>query len=966
MKNKIEDILECFFQEFIQKVNVREKEELIDQYLTEFVLTNILEINITKRLESENANNSIEALKINIILKELLKITSLKRDIKNEYEIIEENNIKKVLEYAIQQNIKGYDEKIIKFIDYINDDEFIYYYLTSKMIVYLTRLKYENTEGKKKLLNVVDLIKIHLKNIYVKNNKKRATKSYFNYVMGRYYYEEANLKKSSTDSEKTIDIYELAIEHYKKAENENLDFPDLYNAIGDTYVKKANFLSDPERCYQVAQDYYLKAIKYNVQFSFPYNGLGNIYRSKGYYYTAIMLYKMSNFLNSKFSYPLNYLGDCYRLLGDYEKAINYYTESIKVNDLVSFPYYGMGRAYYELGKLQETEYNFLEAEKYFKKAIEKDEKFFHVYKEYGRLLVKDAHNVERIKQAIKKYEKAIEYIHSKNDYWKNLIIEYKTNAEKLQKILENSEDNFKEIIRKTIVEKIDINQFINKKKFGEFLKEEKNYKYENSQIIDDLAKILNNYEEESVYNNFDKITTEIIESNGECEFDLEIMKRWNSFTPLVVNNSKGGGYFIRYNGRGIVVDPGYNFIENFKSLGHKFHEIDCVFISHSHDDHTAEVERIINVLYKYNKSLKEEICARLAKYYNVSRITIQEQYKDKIKQEYNIKRKKITFYITKVVNHKYQELFKICSGKHSKFFTISYEEDQGNFDYIVMNCEDDKCKLHKEIMNIQKIHDDNERYKRYGKYKRKFIKYNKEHCYNIKYKDNNKFPRDFDKNFTGLIVHKLLAKHEDMVQDSFYENSLGFLFQYEINNSNKVSLIYTGDTGWDWNINDSYDNLNKTILDNTYKILVAHIGGFKNEEIDIKLGNYKSYYKNHLGRAGLFDINKLLNPDICVISEFGEEFQGLRVKLAKIYQEFFQNAIVFLPGDIGLTIDMVNKKIKVITDVDHRSKKITYSYVDPQYVKYEEIEEMGKIVYYNKDITASDCVKGLILNYVTE
>ena len=68
---------------------------------------------------------------------------------------------------------------------------------------------------------------------------------------------------------------------------------------------------------------------------------------------------------------------------------------------------------------------------------------------------------------------------------------------------------------------------------------------------------------------------------------LCVLRRWNSFTPTLrssVNASKGGGYFLYFsvpkdnkgmnskNTFGIVVDPGYNFLEKFFSQGFKIAE----------------------------------------------------------------------------------------------------------------------------------------------------------------------------------------------------------------------------------------------------------------------------------------------------------------------------------------------------------------------------------------------------------
>lgn len=83
---------------------------------------------------------------------------------------------------------------------------------------------------------------------------------------------------------------------------------------------------------------------------------------------------------------------------------------------------------------------------------------------------------------------------------------------------------------------------------------------------------------------------------------LIVLRRFNSYTPVLVKKSnanedsddkkelsKGGGYFLVCNGYGIVIDPGYDFIENY--INHEYepektlslNHIDAVIITHAHN-----------------------------------------------------------------------------------------------------------------------------------------------------------------------------------------------------------------------------------------------------------------------------------------------------------------------------------------------------------------------------------------------
>ena len=77
---------------------------------------------------------------------------------------------------------------------------------------------------------------------------------------------------------------------------------------------------------------------------------------------------------------------------------------------------------------------------------------------------------------------------------------------------------------------------------------------------------------------------------------LLVLREWNSYTPAIPaeeERDRGGGYFIRHGGEGIVVDPGYDFIQNFHRAGGVLADIDHIIITHAHDDHTAELEAIL-------------------------------------------------------------------------------------------------------------------------------------------------------------------------------------------------------------------------------------------------------------------------------------------------------------------------------------------------------------------------------------
>ncbi|MCI4625117.1 MAG: MBL fold metallo-hydrolase [Candidatus Magnetoovum sp. WYHC-5] len=91
---------------------------------------------------------------------------------------------------------------------------------------------------------------------------------------------------------------------------------------------------------------------------------------------------------------------------------------------------------------------------------------------------------------------------------------------------------------------------------------------------------------------------------------LMVLRRWNSYTPALRTtdeNSLGGGYFISWHGKGIIIDPGFDFIRNFHNEGLSIGCIHAIIMTHSHLDHISDFEPLLTLLYEYNEQRRKDI-----------------------------------------------------------------------------------------------------------------------------------------------------------------------------------------------------------------------------------------------------------------------------------------------------------------------------------------------------------------------
>lgn len=84
-----------------------------------------------------------------------------------------------------------------------------------------------------------------------------------------------------------------------------------------------------------------------------------------------------------------------------------------------------------------------------------------------------------------------------------------------------------------------------------------------------------------------------------------VLRKCQSLNPIYPRHGritvKGGGYFLLWKGKGIVIDPGFDFISNFYGEGFSLEDIDAIVVTHAHPDHDGDFTNLTSLVYKWNE-----------------------------------------------------------------------------------------------------------------------------------------------------------------------------------------------------------------------------------------------------------------------------------------------------------------------------------------------------------------------------
>lgn len=86
---------------------------------------------------------------------------------------------------------------------------------------------------------------------------------------------------------------------------------------------------------------------------------------------------------------------------------------------------------------------------------------------------------------------------------------------------------------------------------------------------------------------------------------LVVLRRWQGVNPRIPRPEerrlRGGGYFLLWEGKGIVIDPGFDFIDNFYDEGFSLADIHAVVVTHSHPDHDDDISTLMTLVREWNE-----------------------------------------------------------------------------------------------------------------------------------------------------------------------------------------------------------------------------------------------------------------------------------------------------------------------------------------------------------------------------
>lgn len=350
-----------------------------------------------------------------------------------------------------------------------------------------------------------------------------------------------------------------------------------------------------------------------------------------------------------------------------------------------------------------------------------------------------------------------------------------------------------------------------------------------------------------------------------CERNILVMlKGFSSSTPILLNYAhntnfySGGGFYFRWSGVGIAVDPGYLFVQNLQDYGLNILDIDVVVITHEHIDHSSDMRIIDDLHYNVSANYSEKIFRWDKDSNAVSR-------EDKEKH-------KIKWYMDAVTCEEAVILARKKSG---------FDKDYNQL-YCVNVAGEDSSLLENRFQGYAEIVSDS------------IVKIG-----------------------TEINLHIFRTAHEqykEAGENRFFLHTFGCAFECGTDTENKRIIGYTSDTSLQ---EDIYPAM-KEVMSQCH-IIIANISGIYRQ--DILLKESKPRHLGYSGCYRMIE-DLMENEEYALkyflISEFSNQVSDIRFGISKYLQDEVnelarrkrQKSPNILPTEIALTLDMDTFRIR--------------------------------------------------------
>ena len=361
-------------------------------------------------------------------------------------------------------------------------------------------------------------------------------------------------------------------------------------------------------------------------------------------------------------YIVNSLAVTYYVMRRYKEAEDKYLEAIRLNVDYYQTYIDIAIVYQKMGRYIKAK-NKLE---YVIKNAEEKKWIYQAKEVMGRLLIeqKKYEDANTILLEIKPFlENDAEYIEALALSYAYLK-DYQKAIELYEQAIQICQDDFY------------INYMDYKMSFLKLISPDKDINSEEELIlslpierIDVIETVYHKIEQKYALTERYKQQYEKEKNKREERFDenyILCLKGWSSSTPEVALGlkdeigKKGGGFYIKYNNVGIVIDPGINFLENLHDNNLYIQDIDIVIVTHNHIDHNSDLNKIIDVAYQIDKKIYYYIDKETYKKYQQEFEYNEEKYGDNVIKVYPTR--EMPFILSSNGNHSLR--MKICKTEH--------------------------------------------------------------------------------------------------------------------------------------------------------------------------------------------------------------------------------------------------------------------------------------------------------------